>query len=193
MQPKAAFMRLSEERKQELIEKAKDLYLSHPYEKITARMLLSAMEINSATFYRYFNSKDDLFIYIYKLVSKKADSQTDYDKVYTETRRLSSILDERDAKFAKLLYTVPEAIIHRIFFDDEENLSLYKKVVQTEKEAGLIPEDADIDLLAWMNMTGRYNAILYYRRTHDSFDDDNINRFINYISMDLLKHGYYKR
>ncbi|XCP85013.1 TetR/AcrR family transcriptional regulator [Roseburia hominis] len=193
MQPKTAFTRLSEERKQELIEKAKDIYLSQPYEKITARMLLSSMGINSATFYRYFNSKDDLFLYIYDLLSKQADSQTDYDKVYTELLRVSDYLNERDARFLKLIYTVPESVVHRIYFDNKENLELYKKMVQAEKTAGLLQEDADVDLLAWMNMTGKYNALLYYRRTHDSFDENDIHNFFNYISMDLLKHGYFKK
>ena len=61
---KEAFQRLSPERQEELLYKGMMLYLKNPYDQVTVRMLAAAMEINMATFYRYFDEKEDLSLLI---------------------------------------------------------------------------------------------------------------------------------
>ena len=59
---KSAFERLSLERKKKLIDTAMDLYFEMPFEEITIRILVDRLGINMNTFYRYFETKDDLFL-----------------------------------------------------------------------------------------------------------------------------------
>ena len=62
MLEKAAYLRLPEARRQEIIEKSMDLYLEYPYKEVTIRRIVERLQINMNTFYRYFASKDDLYL-----------------------------------------------------------------------------------------------------------------------------------
>ena len=68
---KEAFQRLSPERQEELLYKGMMLYLKNPYDQVTVRMLAAAMEINMATFYRYFDEKEDLSLLILRRIQRK--------------------------------------------------------------------------------------------------------------------------
>lgn len=197
MQPKAAFLRLSEEKKKELIEKAKDIYLSYSYEEITARMLLSAMGINSATFYRYFESKDDLYIYIYSSICESIESKFDQSTLHSRITQFINLKcylnNDRDKKFFNLFYSLPENIIYRIYFDNDDFRNIYRQILNTEKEEGLLKENVDIEFLSWYLLTIQYNAFIYYRRSHETYNDEDFQEFINYVLFDLVKNGYYKQ
>lgn len=64
--PKEAYLRLSEDVRRKIEETAVALYAQHPYNAVTARLICRTLKINSATLYRWFDSKDDLYIYLMK-------------------------------------------------------------------------------------------------------------------------------
>ena len=69
--PKEAYLRLSEDTRRKIEETAVALYAQHPYSAVTARLICRTLKINSATLYRWFDSKDDLYIYLMKTLMDK--------------------------------------------------------------------------------------------------------------------------
>ena len=69
--PKEAYLRLSEDVRRKIEETAVALYAQHPYNAVTARLICRTLKINSATLYRWFDSKDDLYIYLMKTLMDK--------------------------------------------------------------------------------------------------------------------------
>lgn len=159
---KPAFERLSPERKKQLIDTAMDLYFEMPFEEITIRILVDRLGINMNTFYRYFETKDDLFLYIFKGIMEKAMQKLDTAKILDGFQYMpGEVLDNREERFPEKL---PDRVLHRVYFELQgEMQKMYKEALLFKQKAGLIRKDADLDLLAYMYVTTEYNLFLYWK------------------------------
>ena len=159
---KPAFERLSPERKKKLIDTAMDLYFEMPFEEITIRILVDRLGINMNTFYRYFETKDDLFLYIFKGILEKAMERVDPAKLLDGFQYMpGEVLDNREECFPEKL---PDRILYRVYFElQTEMRELYKKALLLKQKAGLIRKDADLYLLAYMYVTTEYNLLMYWK------------------------------
>lgn len=193
MEPKKAFKRLSDEKKQEFIDKAIDLFLSVPYEDITMRMLNEMLGINPATFYRYFDSKDALYLYIYHVITQKTPKNEGYILWETPLSKMDSYtpyISERDRAFLSLVYKIPDHVFQMILdlYKDQE-LSEIREYLTLDKSKGKLREDVDIDFLVWLLFTVR-NQLYLYVRQNKSVDENS--KLFNLVFKDLLRNGIYK-
>ena len=159
---KSAFERLRPERKKKLIDTAMDLYFEMSFEEITIRVLVDRLGINMNTFYRYFETKDDLFLYIFKGIMEKAMKNIDPAKILDEFQYMpGEVLDNREERFPEKL---PARVLHRVYFELQTELrALYKEALLLKQKAGLIRKEADLDLLAYMYVTTEYNLSMYWK------------------------------
>lgn len=195
MKLKKAFERLSDERKTKLIETAKDLYLTLPYDQVTTRLLNEKLKINPATFYRYFDSKDDLFIYIYTKIIRDSNMTDDTASVLDKLPPETDYMSEKDYEFIKLAFTIPEPVLYKLYFEEDylnDCLEFNRKTLLKERSEGYTKDNIDIDYLAWHMCQSQYYALLYYRNTNQVFDRESFDKLMNYVRIDLPRHGYYK-
>ena len=194
MEPKKAFKRLPDEKKQDFIDKAINLFLSVPYEDITMRMLDEALGINPATFYRYFDSKDTLYIYIYYKITEKIPKSEGYslwNKHLLNVENYLPYISIPEQTFLSLVYKIPDHVFQMILdlYKDQE-LNQFKEYLTLDKNKGKLREDVDIDFLAWFVSTVRNQLYIYARQQHNSMNE-NVKLF-DLVFMDLLRNGIYK-
>ncbi|WP_419544108.1 TetR/AcrR family transcriptional regulator [Negativibacillus massiliensis] len=194
MEPKKAFKRLPDEKKQDFIDKAIDLFLSVPYEDITMRMLNKALSINSATFYRYFDSKDALYLYIYHTIAEKLPKSEGYNLWEAPLSNMityAPYISMREKNFLSLIYKIPDHVLQMLLdlYRDEE-FDKFKEYLTLDKRKGKLREDIDIDFLIWLLFTIRNQLYIYVRQQGYSVDE--IFRLLNFVFRDLLRNGIYK-
>lgn len=89
---KEAFLRLPEAKRELLLKKGKEAYVRYPFEDITIRFLTGELGIDLTTFYRYFESRDDLLIYAYRDLIGRTRYE-DYALVYRFVNVYDDALD----------------------------------------------------------------------------------------------------
>jgi AcrR family transcriptional regulator len=63
--PKQTFFNLSEEKRQRILEGAKDVFSQNHYKDVTIDRIVALAKIPKGSFYQYFSNKDDLFKYMF--------------------------------------------------------------------------------------------------------------------------------
>ena len=69
--PKETFLKLSKEKQQKIIKSAKKEFARVPIENVSIKNIVEEADIARGSFYQYFESKEDLLIYILKENSEK--------------------------------------------------------------------------------------------------------------------------
>ena len=69
--PKETFLKLSKEKQQKIIKSAKKEFARAPIENVSIKNIVEEADIARGSFYQYFESKEDLLIYILKENSEK--------------------------------------------------------------------------------------------------------------------------
>ena len=69
--PKETFLKLSKEKQQKVINSAKKEFARVPIENVSIKNIVEEADIARGSFYQYFESKEDLLIYILKENSEK--------------------------------------------------------------------------------------------------------------------------
>ena len=69
--PKETFLKLSKEKQQKVINAAKKEFARVPIENVSIKNIVEEADIERGSFYQYFESKEDLLIYILKENSEK--------------------------------------------------------------------------------------------------------------------------
>lgn len=65
------FYKLPEEKRRRITDSAMDEFTSRPYEKTSINRIIEAARIPKGSFYQYFDSKDDLYAYCVKELSRR--------------------------------------------------------------------------------------------------------------------------
>ena len=71
MEPRQAFLNLPEARRNEVIAAIVRLFAAQPYEQVTMRMLGETLGVNVNTLYRWFGSKDEMFVYVNEVLYRR--------------------------------------------------------------------------------------------------------------------------
>ena len=173
--PKPAFFRLSVEKRSHLLKTAMTLYRDYPYEDISARLLCQELQLNSATFYRYFDTRDDLLTYMVVELTKR------------EMKWIFDQMQERDGKdaegityfpdfqpdhlpcfsdleyeFALSINRMPDHVQHDLIFATADAvMAYYTDILKKERQEGRLRPEVDIELIAYMYATTGYNLLRY--------------------------------
>ena len=73
--PKETFLKLSKEKQQKVINAAKKEFARVPIENVSIKNIVEEADIARGSFYQYFESKEDLLIYILKENSEKLNTK----------------------------------------------------------------------------------------------------------------------
>ena len=76
--PKETFLKLSKEKQQKIIKSAKKEFARAPIENVSIKNIVEDADIARGSFYQYFESKEDLLIYILKENSEKLNTKLKY-------------------------------------------------------------------------------------------------------------------
>lgn len=76
--PKETFLKLSKEKQQKIIKSAKKEFARAPIENVSIKNIVEEADIARGSFYQYFESKEDLLIYILKENSEKLNTKLKY-------------------------------------------------------------------------------------------------------------------
>lgn len=73
--PKETFLKLSKEKQQKIIKSAKKEFARAPIENVSIKNIVEDADIARGSFYQYFESKEDLLIYILRENSEKLNTK----------------------------------------------------------------------------------------------------------------------
>ena len=73
--PKETFLKLSKEKQQKVINAAKKEFARAPIENVSIKNIVEEADIARGSFYQYFESKEDLLIYILKENSEELNNK----------------------------------------------------------------------------------------------------------------------
>ncbi|MGM9603833.1 MAG: TetR/AcrR family transcriptional regulator [Faecousia sp.] len=191
--PKAAYLRLREDLRREIEAKAIALYARLPYQEVTARVLCDALNINPATLYRWFDSKDDFYIYLMGVMSKRMgvseDTVWDMDDFLDPDAECGSVFTEEEERFIASWTRIPENVMAELIFHSAlSDDTLIRNNLTRMQACGQVRADINIDLTAYIYNSITYNIQRYMkeRGITDPKEIEGIRRFVYY---DLLRFG----
>lgn len=166
------FYKLPEEKRRRITDSAMDEFTSRPYEKTSINRIIEAAGIPKGSFYQYFDSKDDLYTYCIKELSRKLLEQrlerheglldtglhrvTRIGIVRAEEEfnaELSEMLGEKGSALLAGLGDAPRALRNSALM--ETAVELIMPVIRAELEADPeVRKDADLDFFAYLLSIG---------------------------------------
>lgn len=186
---KAAFIKLPEEKRKKIVDKAKDIYIEYDYESITIRFLTEKLGMNMTTFYRYFEEKDDLLVYAYRDLEMRTQYE-DYSIIY---RFINEYSDERDNAFFKACRNIHnrEARNKLLKVEQEMLYPIIRQKLKKEKYNGRLLEEVDEDLIAYLYSSVAFNLYDYFDQFHIT-DIELQNQMKDYVFFSFFSHGICK-
>lgn len=193
--PKKAFWNLSEETRNELIEKTMRLYASHPYEDVTLAMILETLSIHPTTFYRYFDDKDELFCVILRNIALKRKAYLEETHDYSSDFFMFNAsnmtpLTDLEQEFVKCAFYAPAQVLLNMYtgiFKDE-TVSELKERLRIMRYDGKLRPDIDDDLISYIGATIPLNLMLFCRQAGIS-DWETVGKVNRYFMENFFTHG----
>lgn len=172
--PKETFFNLSQEKKDNLFYAAYKLFINNRYEDVTIRDLVREANIPIGSFYRYFEDKDDLYIYMIKLGERKVYNELVAQEEYTfspmmlgtaSEKLLKRVLSNEEYQFDATFSDAPDQLLQKFYFYEfsKELEDEYKKNLLRLREQEKLREDIDFNFLLHIYKTSMFNIIMYYR------------------------------
>ena len=178
------FYKLPEEKRRRITDSAMDEFTSRPYEKTSINRIIEAARIPKGSFYQYFDSKDDLYAYCVKELSRRLlEQRRERHERLLDTglhrvsrvgmgqavdeynAELNSMLGEKGSALLSGLSDAPRALRNSVLL--EIAVDLIMPVMREELEADPeVRRDADLDFFAYLLSIGDALSIDYGGMTH---------------------------
>lgn len=167
--PKKTFYNLSEDKKTRIIDAAYSEFIEKPYKKVNIRSLSARAQINVASFYQYFDDKEDLYLHLACMINDKIQARYEgkFEYLFLGEYRLNNeeLLTEREVAFGETWYQVPEEVYRKFYFGDySHNIKeYYRQEIMKMKAKGLIRDDVDLEFALHIYITTMFSILLYFR------------------------------
>ena len=112
--PKETFLKLSKEKQQKVINAAKKEFARAPIENVSIKNIVEEADIARGSFYQYFESKEDLLIYILRENSEKLNT------------KLKDKVKETNGDIFKLYIFLYDSMIEE--FTDNSDQELFRQI-----------------------------------------------------------------
>lgn len=191
--PKGAYLRLREDVRRDIEEKVMALYAHLPYEEVTARLICDTLGINLTTLYRWFDTKNDFYLYLMETMTAKttvpADSVWDMDDFLQYAADDEMKLNDEETLFSFSWIHAPRDVMASLVFDgyDPDDELVRNNLTRMQRE-GRIRADVDIELTSFIYNTIAYN-IQQYIDAHGIDSPEEVVRIKHYIYYKLLRNG----
>ncbi len=173
--PKSTFYNLSDEKKDRIFHASLQEFSTKSFSEASLNQIIKSAGIPKGSFYQYFDDKEDLYLYIAEAASKEKIElfnhvkeiapDADVFEVILHTTRVSLEQGGQKPGYAELgmqmeLDTSEIAVKIR-----KSSTGKFIKMVERDKERGLIKPDVDSELL--INMISTFSLNEYYRNVSD--------------------------
>lgn len=141
--PKETFLKLSKEKQQKIIKSAKKEFARAPIENVSIKNIVQDADIARGSFYQYFESKEDLLIYILKENSEELNN------------KLRNKLKEINGNIFELYVFLYDSMIEE--FIDNSDQELFRQIFINLKSS-------DENVFDLVKKTKPQDIIEYYER-----------------------------
>ena len=164
--PLQTFLNLSEERQQEILNASYEEFALNTYSTASLSNIIKKLNLAKGSFYRYFPSKKELYLYLLHYATEQRLKNTD-DILGSENKSLYEKLIENFAMKIKfdLQYPVISGFLYNVMLEKNNNELgnieklmrkeidiLIKKILEIHTKKGEIRKETDIDILSYTIM-----------------------------------------
>lgn len=169
--PKETFENLKEEKKQRIFKAAIHEFASHKFSEASLNRIVKEAKIPWGSFYQYFESKEDLYLYVIKEMSRDKWGALEKAGVEKIDKDFFDTIREKVVALFELGKGNPDYAQIAIFQELDNNefirkvrgdsTNRWKEIIERDKKRGIIKSDVDADVMIDMF----YNFVLlnFYR------------------------------
>ena len=199
--PTDTFLKLPEEKKQKILEAAKKEFARVPFAEASIKNIVENAEIARGSFYQYFESKEDLRMYLLSKHTEEIDSIAErtmkdskgdifsfFIRMYDYIIEVSSNND--DMEFYRRIFEELKTSQDNMFYEKENNIihdSSYFKYINTEKLK--IKDEEDKEIIVKMLHTITKKAVV----ANFKYNCKNKARNEFLKELEFLKYGILKK
>ncbi len=173
--PKQTFFNLSSEKKNRIIQGAKEVFAQKHYSKVTIDSIVEKANIPKGSFYQYFYNKDDIFKHIFSdigtdksnlLFGIAAESSESFGELISRMISESYKFENRDETMIALkdrfLKECPQSVKEEILADlMPTTMKLFETIIEIFVSKGAFREDIDMKAAAFTLTSALLNIEKY--------------------------------
>ncbi|MDP4159989.1 MAG: TetR/AcrR family transcriptional regulator [Bacillota bacterium] len=191
--PKDTFYNLSDEKKKRIFDAAVKEFSTRPFSEASLNKIVKSAGIPWGSFYQYFNDKEDIYLYMLEEIGKEKqkifpytqDLNPDVDIFETVIRRTKESFEfgrirPEYTKIGMLMEIDNSQFINKLRSEGAEK---YIKIIERDKQRGLIKPDIDSELV--MEMIFTFGLDWYFRC---GFDENKYLKKLNDV-IKIIKEG----
>ena len=168
--PNKTFFNLSDEKRCRIVDAALQEFAAHSFNEASINRIIKDAEIPKGSFYQYFKNKEDLYLYFLDEVSKEFTDPLLLEKEMYPDANFFEVIQHTNREVLKLKNIKPEYIEARMRMELDNNEFIrnirkkstekYIKIIERDKERGIIKPDADaeiiVDMIASFSLNERH-------------------------------------
>ncbi|MDO5018045.1 MAG: TetR/AcrR family transcriptional regulator [Lagierella massiliensis] len=191
------YLNLDKSKREMIKENVLKMFIENKYEDVTIRELSQKCDISIGSFYKYFESKDDMYLYyMCEIEQKILDEEYKHNRSLFTSKPysdLKNILTPLEIGFNRTWLKVPNYILSKFYFEGyAENLnSRVLKELDKLYDEGKIFQYFEKDMVKFVYITYMYNFILYIKKKEITSDVEFI-RLKKLYSEKIVFKGIFK-
>jgi AcrR family transcriptional regulator len=169
--PKSTFYKLCDDKKRRIFSAALQEFSTRRFSDASINQIIKNAGIPKGSFYQYFNDKEDIYVYVLKVISDEKKELLRYVKITNSDMDVFDMIVHETKESLELNKVKPgyAEIGMQMELDNSEFITKirklsaekYVKMLECDKENGLIKPDVDSELVVNMLFTFVINE--YYR------------------------------
>ncbi|QBD78149.1 TetR/AcrR family transcriptional regulator [Ktedonosporobacter rubrisoli] len=173
--PKKTYFHLSEEKRGRIFDAALQEFATHSFSEASINQIIKNADIPKGSFYQYFANKEDLYLYLLETVANEFAEPLKHEQEISQEADVFEVIKLTTREFFELEHIKPEYIEIRMRMEVDTNEFIkkirkasaerYTKLIERDKERGLIKPDADAEII--VNMISSFSLNEYYRNKPD--------------------------
>lgn len=173
--PKVTFYNLSDEKKNRIFDAALQEFSVRTYSQASLNQIIKNAGIPKGSFYQYFENKEDIYLYMIEVILKEKTEILNHVKGMDPDADVFEVIMHATRKFLEQGEKKPGYVElgMRMELDSNEitmkirksSTEKFIKMVERDKERGLIKPEADSELV--INMISTFSLNEYYRNGSD--------------------------
>ncbi|ATW26652.1 TetR/AcrR family transcriptional regulator [Candidatus Formimonas warabiya] len=191
--PKNTFYNLSDEKKGRIFDAALQEFSTRRFSEASLNQIIKNAGIPKGSFYQYFDNKEDLYLYMIEVVGKEKTEILSNVKGMDPDADVFEVIMHRTREFLERGKVKPGYVEAAMLMEIDNSEFIkkirksstdrYVKMLEHDKERGLIKPEVDSELV--INMISTFNLNEYFRNGSDK------ERYLKILSdaIKIIKEG----
>ncbi len=201
--PKQTYFNLSKRRQDEIRHTAMNLFIEREYESIGVREIAAAIGVSVGCFYKYFEDKDEMYLYLLSDTEKKISLAAASEGLSffqgNTTLEFERYLDRTEYFFNLTWYRIPVSVYYKFYFNgyaEYVNPSLINELKYLESERKL-KQHITVETALYCITSSMFNFLIYMRKRKLTDNKEEIAKhrkflFEKLIFPAILNEDYYR-